>query len=71
MVPGIAVALLLSKNVETAASRSQLWDSKKKLASSLVEEVISQKELIRASSPVAWGFNSWASASIAFAFCVA
>ena len=39
---------LLSRKVETAASRSHWWDSKKKRASSLEEEVISIKELIKA-----------------------
>ena len=44
----LLLVLLLSKKVETAASRSKLWDSKKNTASCLEEEVISQKELMRA-----------------------
>lgn len=47
-IGGSAMAAPSSRKVETAASRSQLWLSRKKVASSLVEEVISQKELMRA-----------------------
>lgn len=42
-----AAAGPLSKKVDTAASRSQLWLSRKNWASSRDEEVISQKEPIR------------------------
>lgn len=38
---------LVSKKVETAESRSKLCDSKKKRASSLEDEVISENVLIR------------------------
>lgn len=45
----VLMMLSLSRKVETAESRWKLWLSKKKKASSLEEEVISQKEVIRAS----------------------
>lgn len=56
---------LSSRKVETAASRSQLWLSRKKMASSLEEEAISQKELIRVSC---WSLDSWDSVSMAACF---
>ncbi len=45
----VLMMLSLSRKVETAESRWKLWLSKKKKASSLEEEVISRKEVIRAS----------------------
>lgn len=47
--------------METAESRWKLWLSKKKRASSLVEEVISQNEVMRSSLLVLLGFASSAS----------
>ena len=57
----LPLSLSLSRKVETAESRWKLWLSKKKRASSLVEEVISQNEVIRSSLLVLLGFASSAS----------
>ena len=57
----LLLSLSLSRKVETAESRWKLWLSKKKRASSLVEEVISQNEVIRSSLLVLLGFASSAS----------
>ena len=49
--------LALSRKVETAASRSKLWLSKKKRASSLEEEVISQKEFTKVALQSGFSFS--------------
>lgn len=43
--------MALSKKVETAESRSHWWLSRKKIASSFDDEVISQNDVIRLSFP--------------------